>query len=298
MKDHRNRRSFIKSSAYLAGGALLAPQLACSPKASEMVTKSNGSLDEFGIQLYTLRDEMPGDPRGVLKKLSTYGFTQIEGYEGRMGMFWNMTPKDFKMYLDDLGMTMVSSHCNIHQDFEKKVDQAASIGLSYLVCPWVGPQKSVEAWKEVTDKFNRCGEICRKAGLRFAYHNHEYTFKAFSGMIPHHFLMDNTDPDLVDHEMDIYWVVTGGADPIEYFEKYPGRFTLCHVKDRLKNVSPEEMEASCDLGTGSIDYPKILKVAADNGMKYFIMEQERYDNTTPLGSAETGAKYLANLKFA
>ena len=124
-----------------------------------------------------------------------------------MGMFWNMTPKDFKTYLDELGMSMVSSHCNIHQDFERKVDQAAEVGLSYLVCPWVGPQKSVEAWKQVTDDFNRCGEICRKAGLRFAYHNHEYTFKAFSGMIPHDFLMENTDPDLVDHEMDIYWVV-------------------------------------------------------------------------------------------
>lgn len=299
MKNNSNRRSFIKSSAYLAGTALLAPQLACSPKTGTIVNgNGGGSLKDYGLQLYTLRDVIPADPKGTLKKVSEFGFTQIEGYEGKQGMFWNMAPKDFKMYLDDLGMTMVSSHCNINEDFERKVDQAAEVGMAYLICPWVGPQKTVEAWKDVTDKFNKCGEMCRKAGLRFAYHNHAYTFKAFSGMIPHEFLMENTDPDLVDHEMDIYWVVTGGADPIDYFTRYPGRFRLCHVKDRLKNVGPEVREATCDLGTGSINFPKILKVAADNGMKYFIMEQERYDNSTPLSSAETGAKYLRSLQFA
>ncbi len=255
------------------------------------------SLQQFGIQLYTLRDDMPTKSKKLLKKLSKFGFTQIEGFEGSQGMFWNMPHKDFKMYLDDLGLTMISSHCNIHEDFEKKAAQAAEIGMSYLICPYVGPQKSMEAWKKTTEKFNDCGRICKMNGIRFAYHNHAYTFKAFSGMIPHDFLMENTDPDLVDHQMDIYWVVTGGADPVEYLKKYPNRFTLCHVKDRLKNAPADERSASCDLGTGSIDYPSILKVAADNGMKYYILEQERYDNSTPLKSAKAGAKYLKKIEF-
>lgn len=117
-------------------------------------------------------------------------------------------------------------------------------------------------------------------------------------MIPHDFLMENTDPDLVDHEMDIYWVVTGGADPIDYFNRYPNRFRLCHVKDRMKTATPGDGDASCDLGTGAIDYPKILKVAAEKGMQYYFLEQERYDNSTPLKSAQKGAEYLKTLQFA
>jgi len=243
-----------------------------------------------------LRDIIPDDPKGTLAQLASFGFNQIEGYDGDQGMFWNMGHKDFKMFLDDQGLDMVSSHCNIRENFEEKAEQAAEIGMKYLICPYIGPQKSMKDWQKVTDRFNECGAICKKAGIRFAYHNHAYSFKAFSGMIPHDFIMEQTDPDLVDHEMDIYWVVTGGADPAEYLKKYPNRFKLCHVKDRMKDAG-DERQASCDLGTGIIDYPSILKVAADTGMEYFIMEQERYDNSTSIKSAEAGAEYLKKLVF-
>jgi len=232
-----------------------------------------------------------------LKKIADFGYTQIEGYEGPQGLFWNMGHIDFKKYLDDTGVRMVASHCNIHENFELKASQAADIGMNYLICPYIGPQKSMDDWKKVCDLFNSCGEICKKNGIRFAYHNHAYTFKAFTGMIPHDYLMDNTDPALVDHEMDIYWVVTGGADPIEYLKKYSNRFRLCHIKDRIKNAG-EEQKASCNLGTGMIDYPKILKVAKDHGMKYFIVEQERYDDSTPLQAAKIGAEYLKQMTFS
>lgn len=300
-----NRRKFIQTAGAFAAGTLILPQFGCnSPQAdaakntATKVMTPKGSINEFGIQLYTLRDDFPKDPKGVLKQVADLGFKQIEGYEGKEGLFWGMSNLDFKKYIDDLGMKLVSSHCNIKSDFEKKAKQAAEIGMEYLVCPWVGPQKSMDDWKKVTDEFNECGKICKKHGIKFAYHNHAYTFKAFTGMIPHHFVMDNTDPELVDHEMDIYWVVTGGADPIEYLTKYSNRFRLCHVKDRLKDVAADVREASCDLGTGMIDFPKILKVAKENGMKYFILEQERYDNSTPLKSVGVGAEYLKNLVFA
>ena len=304
-----NRRKFIKNAGALAVASTILPQWGCKDfkegfdkgyndaKAAKEAVAAKGSLDAYGIQLYTLRDIIGDDPKGTIKQLAGFGFKQIESYDGEQGMFWDMPHKDFKMYLDDLGLDMISSHCNINENFEEKAGQAAEIGMKYLICPYIGPQTSVEAWQKVTDRFNACGEICRKAGIRFAYHNHAYSFKAFSGMIPHDFMMENTDPDLVDHQMDIYWVVTGGADPISYLEKYPGRFTLCHVKDRMKDAGEEE-RATCTIGTGIIDFPKILKVGKDNGMKYFIMEQERYDGTTPIQCAEDGAKYLSQLVFA
>ena len=295
------RRKFIQKAGLFAAGTAILPQWAygnTNMATETMASTSKSSLDQFGIQLYTMREEMPGDPKGILKQLASFGYKQIEGFEGKQGMFWDMTHTDFKMYLDDLGVQMISSHCNIFEDFEKKAAQAAEIGMSYLICPWIGPQKSVDDWKKVTDQFNDRGRICKEHGIGFAYHNHEYSFKAFSGMIPQDFMMENTDPELVDHQMDIYWVVTGGADPIDYLKKYPNRFRLCHVKDRLKTADPDERSASCDLGTGSIDYPKILKVAQEHGVKYFILEQERYDNSTPLKSAKAGANYLKNLVFA
>lgn len=289
-------------------GSLMLPQIACKSEgaaaakkgvdaAKAVVDMAKPSLDAFGIQLYTLRDVIPGDPQGTLKKVADMGFNQIEGYDGAQGMFWDMGHKNFKAYISDLGLDMVSSHCNIRENFEEKAGQAAEIGMKYLICPYIGPQKSMDDWKNVTDRFNECGAICKKEGIRFAYHNHAYSFEAFSGQIPHDFIMENTDPDTVDHEMDIYWVVTGGADPIEYLKKYPNRFRLCHVKDRMKNAG-DERAATCTLGTGIIDFPSILKVAQENGMQYYIMEQERYDDTTPMGCAQAGADYLKKIVFA
>lgn len=296
-KTKNNRRSFLQSSGTLALGALLFPQLAC--KETKVVNSNvvKPSLDKFGVQLYTLRDLVPENPKGVLKQVSEMGFKQIEGYEGKQGMFWGMKNTEFKKYLDGLNLQMTSSHCRTNENFEEKAAQAAEIGMKYLVNPYVGPQLDMDGWKRTTDHFNECGAICKKHGIKFAYHNHAYSFKAFSGMIPHDYIMDNTDPDLVDFEMDIYWVVTGGADPIEYLKKYPNRFRLCHVKDRMKDAG-DERQASCDLGTGIIDFPKILKVAKETGMKHFILEQERYDNSTPLKSVEVGAEYLKKLVFA
>ncbi len=294
-KTKNNRRTFLQTSGALALGSILFPQIACST--GKVSNEISASLDKFGIQLYTLRDLMPDNPKGILKQVSEMGFRQIEGYEGAQGMFWNMKNTEFKKYLDELNLQMTSCHCKTFENFEEKAAQAAEIGMEYLVNPYVGPQLGMDGWKKITDHFNACGAICKKHGIKFAYHNHAYSFKAFSGMIPHDYIMDNTDPDLVDFEMDIYWVVTGGADPVEYLKKYPNRFRLCHVKDRMKNAG-EEREASCDLGTGIIDFPKILKVAKENGMKHFILEQERYDNSTPLKSAEVGAEYLKKMVFA
>jgi sugar phosphate isomerase/epimerase len=225
------------------------------------------------------------------------GYKQIESYEGDKGMFWGMKNTEFKKYLDDIGLVIVSSHCDIDKDFEQKAGEASAIGMKYLLSAWVGPQKSLDDYKKIADKFNKRGEVCKKAGLRFAYHNHDYTFTKQEGQFPQDILMLSTDKDTVDFEMDIYWVVTGGQDPVTWLKKYPNRFKLAHIKDRKKNVPLSNKDASCIVGQGEIDFPKILNVGKDTGFEYYIVEQELYENTTPLLAAKADADYLKQLKF-
>jgi sugar phosphate isomerase/epimerase len=305
---NNKRREFIKWGTQLVAGAAILPAVACNSSAdTEKDSESKDSttaasdtpapaavaLETFGLQLYTLRDDLPKDPKGILKQVAAMGYKQVEGYEGPKGIFWGMSNTDFKKYMDELGMTFVSSHCDINKDFEKKAAEAAAIGMKYLLCPWKGPQKKLDDFKKFADEFNQKGEICKKNGIRFAYHNHDYTFKELEGQMPQDVLMNNTDPALVDYELDMYWVVAAGQDPETWLKKYKNRFRLCHVKDRTKGAT--EAADSCTLGEGSIDYPKILKTAKENGMEYYIVEQEKYTGTTPLKAAEANAAYMKKI---
>jgi sugar phosphate isomerase/epimerase len=303
------RRQFLKLSGNLAAALALGPmacKLSSNNESKETPKDSTGvgngaaaatALAGFGLQLYTLRDDMPKDPKGVLKQVASFGYKQIESFEGNKGMFWGMSNTDFKKYMDDLGMVIVSSHCDITKDFEKKAADAAAIGMKYLICPWKGPQKKIDDFKKIADEFNQKGEICKKNGIRFAYHNHAYSFEPIDGQMGQDVMMTNTDPALVDYEMDIYWVATAGQDAEAWLKKYKNRFRLCHVKDRAKGAKATDQDATVDLGTGSLNYPKILKTASENGMEYYIVEQEKYEGTTPLKSAEVDAAYMKNLKI-
>ena len=286
------RREFIKLGGNLAAGFALAP-VACKlmPKETEP-----DKLNAFGIQLWTVKNAMAKDPKGVLKQLAADGYRQIESFEHKdLGIFWGMNNTDFKKYMDDLGMTVISSHCDINKDFQRKVDEAAAIGMKYLLCPSMSAKQTIEEYKKIAAQFNQCGEICKKAGIRFGYHNHDHDFKVVEGQVVEDLYLQNTNPELVDFEMDIYWVVTAGQDPEAWMKKYKNRFRLCHVKDRIKGTT--ERDASCILGEGSIDYPKIVKTAKANDMQYYIVEQERYDNTTEMDCAKADAEYLKKLKF-
>ena len=303
---NNKRREFLKWGTQLVAGAAIIPA-ACklsSNKEKEAETKdstaatnsdasTSAALQTFGLQLYTLRDDLPKDPKGILKQVSAMGYKQIEGYEGPQGLYWGMSNTDFKKYMDELGMTFVSSHCDIDKDFEKKAAEAAAIGVKYLICPYKGPQKKLDDFKKFADEFNQKGEICKKNGIKFAYHNHDYTFKELEGQMPQDVLMNNTDPALVEYELDLYWVVAAGQDPETWLKKYKNRFKLCHVKDRTKGAT--EAADSCTLGEGSIDYPKILKTAKENGMEYYVVEQEKYTGTTPLKAVEANAAYMKKL---
>ncbi|HEY2721024.1 MAG TPA: sugar phosphate isomerase/epimerase [Chitinophagaceae bacterium] len=287
------RREFLKM------GGSLAAAFAAAPLAGKLFNDKieDAKLDKFGMQLWTVKMALAKDPQGVLKQLADDGYKQIESFEGGKGMFWGMTPAEFKKYVDGLGMTAISSHCNdiYNNSFEKKAADAGSIGLKFLISPSESGAKTVDDYKKLADRFNQCGEICKKNGLKFGYHNHWAIFKPIDGQVPLDILLANSDKDSVTYEMDIYWVVTAKQDPEEWLKKYKGRFHLCHVKDRIKGSTEED--ASCNLGEGSIDFPKILKTAKENGVEYYIVEQERYDNTTEMGCAKVDADYLKKINF-
>lgn len=261
---------------------------------------SSRKLKKFGLQLWTIKDILPKDPKGVLKQVAAMGYKQIESYEGDMGMFWGMKNTEFKKLMDDLGMQIISSHCDIDEGFDRKANEAGEIGMKYLIDPWFGPQKNIDLFKKEAEKFNERGETCKKAGLRFGYHNHDYPFVPVDGQKPLDVMIQNTDPNLVDFEMDIYYVVTEKEDPKKWFEKYPGRFRLCHIKDRGRNIpiSIEAAEdASCVAGKGEINFPEILKSGQKNGLKYFIIEQEHFDKISSIEAAKENAEYLRKIRI-
>jgi sugar phosphate isomerase/epimerase len=284
-----SRRSFLKKSGLLAGGAALTSLsfLQSCASSEEMEEATN----TFGIQLYTLRDIIGDDPRGVISSLAEFGYKQIESYEGSMGIFWGMSHSEFKQFLDDQGLTLVSTHANVFENYQQKVDQLAEIGATYITCPYIGPQESIDDFYELAEQFNELGQIANDAGLKFAYHNHAYSFEEVDGEIPQVVMMDNTDPNLVDYQLDMYWVRAAGEDVSAWLQRYPNRFTSGHVKDYSGGENPE----SVVLGTGTMDYPSILDVAQQNGMEYFIVEQEAYAGTTPLDAARSNAEYMQTL---
>jgi sugar phosphate isomerase/epimerase len=306
-----NRRLFLRNSGLFASGIALAGIGCASPsgnndgensdtaKASDTTSTAvaEQALGQFGLQLYTLRDDLPKDPKGILKQIADMGYKQIEGYEGPKGLWWGMTNKEFKSYLDELGLVMISSHCDFKKDFEKKAAEASEVGLKYLIAPWLGPQKKLDDFKKAAELFNKNGDICKKNGFKFAYHNHGYSFEKLEGEYPQDVMMQASNPETVDFEMDIYWVAVPEEDPEAWLKKYPGRWKLVHVKDRDKSAPKGEGDWSVDLGTGKLDYKKILKTAKDSGVEYFIVEQEKYAGSTPLKSAKVDADYMKNLKI-
>ena len=285
------RNEFLKLSGGLALGGLT------SKSGFASFAGESAKLKNFGIQLWSVRDDLAKDPKGVLKQLASYGYKQIESFEGGKGIFWGMSNTEFKAEMDKLGMKIISSHCDINKDFEKKAAEAAAIGMKYLICPYKGPQKDLDAFKKFADEFNQKGEICKKNGIRFAYHNHDYSFATMNGEMGQDVMMKNTDSSLVDFELDMYWVVAAGQDIETWLKKYPKRFRLCHVKDRKKGAPLTDKDESVVVGTGSINYPKILKTAKKYGMEYYIIEQEKWEGTTPMQAAQADAVYMKTLSI-
>lgn len=315
----KKRRDFIKKAGMLSVGLpFLGAITSCKGETKPVkatvaeAVKSGFKLDEFGIQLWSVRDFMEKDPKGTLKALGGYGYNIIESFQGKQGVFWGMSPKEYNTYLSDHNMKSLSAHCNsqyaldpkLRDEFKKLVDDSSEIGLKYLVNPYLGFLKTADDFKKATDGFNELGEICDKNGIQYCYHNHAYSFFEVDGIIPQDIMMKGTEGGTVGFEMDIYWVVAAGADPEEWLKKYPNRFVLSHVKDRYKEdrlmqIKEEEgaekyadINGSCVLGVGQIDFHKVLLTAKENGMKKYIVEHERYDDMTSMEAVEKDATYM------
>lgn len=262
------------------------------------------SLGPLGVQLWSVKDVLEKDLEGTLKKLSAIGYKEIESFPGEKGHYYGMEPKAFKQLLSDNGLRLISSHVGSgtkdakaetwHQatllaNFNELVEKASETGQEYLTCSWLDESLRADL-NGFTDLFNKCGEICKKAELQFAYHNHDFEFaKAGDGLL-YDYMLDHTDKDLVKYEMDMYWVVKGGHDPLAYFKKYPGRFPLGHVKDMDK----KDPSKNTEIGQGSIDYATILKAAEASGMDHFIVEQESFTRPS-IDSMKMNYDHLINV---
>jgi len=275
MKNMTTRRSFIKTSAALSAGAFLAPHLPNFKK-----------NDVIGVQLYTVRDVIQKDLAGTLAKVAAIGFKSVENatYTGSQN-FYGLDAKAYAKLLKENGLINPSGHYrwgldekggvlkgSMLHEWDKAVDDAASVGLKYMVCAWLSPDErgGLDQYKKLADACNKAGETCKKAGIQFCYHNHDFEFEKEDGKYKWDVLVNDTDKDLVKFELDLYWVAKAGLDAVTLFEQSPGRYPLLHVKDMDKT----EKKSFTEVGNGVIDFKRIFKHADKAGMKYFFVEQD------------------------
>lgn len=252
--------------------------------------KASGMEDKMGVQLYSFRDEMLNDPIETLKQIANIGIKEIETARSSKGHYYGLKPEEMKKICDDLGMNLKSGHVHLDDAWEKTMNEAVVSGQEYLICSSM-PSKgqNVDNYKKVAESFNKAGEACKALNLKFGYHNHDYEFDSEGGEVLYDILLKNTDPSLVHMELDLGWVITAGKDPLEYFENYPGRFPLWHLKDM--NLAKKE---STEFGKGGLDIKKMLAYKKASGVKHIFIEQEEYAKS-PLESMEYNMKYLKGL---
>jgi len=282
-----NRRNFLRTSVALAAATMISPTFAFAPEKKVI-----------GLQLYTVRDKIKLDLKSTLEKVAKIGYNSAEaaGYNVAEGTFYGMTPKAFAEFLNGLGMPLTSSHTTFELDTaEKVIADAASTGAKYIIYPFLADKfrTNLDGWKATAEKFNKMGEIAKKNGIQFGYHNHAFEFEKMEGQIPYDLLLSQTDPSLVTFEMDLYWVTKGGYNPVDYFKKYPGRFQLWHVKDMTKT---DDMFFA-PVGSGRIDFSGIFADKKTAGMKYFFVEQDSFKDIDAYESIEMSYKYLNQAKF-
>lgn len=268
-------------------------------------------LQRLGLQLYTVRDAMHADPAGTLKKLAQAGFQNVEhaGYSNRK--FYGYGAIEFKKILDDNALNMNSGHVTLlkkHWDVAKNdftdewkyaISDARDAGQRYIISPGLDDdlKTDINAFKAFMDVFNKCGELCKKSGLQFGYHNHDFEFTTMFGDTRlYDVMLNNTDPSLVAQQLDIGNMYPTGAMPMDYINKYPGRFELMHVKDQIKK--PDGKFENTLLGKGILPLKDILKAARKiGGTSQFIIEQEEYQGLDPIACSKIDLQVMVKWGF-
>lgn len=280
------RREFVQTASFAAAGLLSLPSFMAVGKAKK----------GLGLQLYTLRDTIGKDPKGVLQKVASFGYKNLETYGYNNGKIFGLDFAEYSKVVKDLGMTTVSGHYGLGlikgDTWQKAIDDAKKAGQEFMVVPYINEpeRKSLDDYKRICADLNQAGEVCNKNGIRFGYHNHAFEFEEMEGQIPFDLMLKELDPKNVGMEMDIFWVVNAGKDPLKYFSTHPGRFEQWHVKDMDKS----DRNKNADVGTGAIDYKPIFAQAKLSGMKRWYVEQESYPGA-PIDSAAACAKFMKTI---
>ncbi len=286
-----NRRTFLGQAGLLGAAALLKPDFSFAKGVSKV-----------GLQLYSLRDELPKDVKGVIEKVAKAGYKEVETYGfSKQNGFWGLDAKAFAALLKANGLTTPSGHYGIEQyfrngntaDIDAAIEAAQITGQTYVILPYMGGDliDTVDKCKAMAQKFNAAGEMVKKAGLKFGYHNHNFEWKPVGDTSFYDVLLKETDAKLVTLELDLYWVVRSNLDPVKMLTEHPGRFKLVHVKDADK----ANKELNTEIGKGSIDYKAIFAVSQKAGIKHFIVEQENFTNIDPFQSITESASYVKTL---
>ncbi|WP_199430156.1 sugar phosphate isomerase/epimerase family protein [Qaidamihabitans albus] len=278
------RRDFLRlaaGSAAVAGTtAWLGGTAAAAPR--------HVPAGHIGIQLYTVRSLMTVDPQGTLDRLGEIGYATV----GVSGLYGH-SPQRFREMLDRAGLRAVLTHLPldaVRGDWQRELDNAHVLGVESVVVPWLPSSLwTPEGYRQVAGEFTEAGRAARAAGLRFLYHNHDFDFRSVDGQVLYDILAGETDPRYVNFELDLYWIVHAGYDPVTYFERYPGRFPVFHVKDRAPDGSFE------DVGYGTIDFRRIFRRRDVSGVKEYVVEHDQ--PADPLASAERSYGYLRRLRF-
>ena len=298
-----SRRSFLQKSAVLvAGSSFLSRQL--------LAAAQKGSIT--GIQLYSVRDEMKKDPLATLKALADMGYQYVEHANYVNRKFYGYSAIEFKKILNGHGMKMLSGHTVMgkdHWDATKKeftdswkytVEDAATVGQQIVISPWLDEslRKTYDDMKRYMEVFNKSGELCKKSGMRFGYHNHNFEFtQSLNGQKVYDIILDSTDPSLVVQQLDMGNLYGTGADAYEIVKKHPDRFISLHVKDEIKSAKAEnahgEAYESTILGTGVANTRAITDLGKKSGgTMHFIIEQESYQGKSPLDCAKADLKVM------
>lgn len=237
----------------------------------------------LGMQLYSVRHECEKDLPGTLAKLHSIGYREVEMYS-----FYGKSVQETKGLLSDAGLKCRSAHYQwpaIKAGFDKELEYAHELGLEYVVCAWIPEEfhRTTDDWLKISETLNKLGERCKAAGIQLTYHNHNYEFRQYGKETAFDLLMHHTDPKLMALELDCYWMVTAGHDPIAYLNSKGQRCRLLHIKDRKAGFeSTTEMNQGkapfAVLGQGSIDYHRILEAGKKVGVRMAYIDQDECDS--------------------
>jgi len=296
-----NRRAFIGTS------------IAASLTAAAQPVWTAGSthkIERIGLQLYTVRDAMKTDFEGTIAKVAATGYKEVE-FAG----YFDRAPKDIRAVLDKHGLSAPSCHVGydvVEKKWAETIEAAQILGHHYIICPSIEEKQRDEpgGWKRAADLFNKAGEASKKSGIQLGYHNHTFEFApadSLGAKLPYDFLLAETDPSLVVMELDLCWISVGSKDPLAYFDKYPGRFPLVHVKDWVKDPSsPSGYNLAngefvkyggrmADVGEGSVNWKRIFEQSGKAGIKHYFVEND--DPKSAFDDIKISYNYLQKLTF-